>query len=123
MPGPYELIMEESSHQFSGHQLRKGSAAASSYYASGDNMVSKENKIFPTINSFIDFFVLRDSTITKPKTCNIQKILIATNGIAAVKCISSMRKILQQTFQNDRIIKFICLTTEQEVASQAENSN
>uniref|UniRef100_A0AC35F529 Uncharacterized protein n=1 Tax=Panagrolaimus sp. PS1159 TaxID=55785 RepID=A0AC35F529_9BILA len=121
MPGPYELIMEESStisHPFGGghHQQRKATAAS---YASGENMVSKENKIFPTINSFIDYFVLRDSTISSPKTCNIQKILIATNGIAAVKCITSMRKILQQTFQNDRIIKFICLTTEQEVASQA----
>jgi biotin carboxylase/acetyl-CoA carboxylase carboxyltransferase component/biotin carboxyl carrier protein len=121
MPGPYELIMEESStisHPFGGHHQQRKATAAS--YASGENMVSKENKIFPTINSFIDYFVLRDSTISSPKTCNIQKILIATNGIAAVKCITSMRKILQQTFQNDRIIKFICLTTEQEVASQAE---
>lgn len=49
---------------------------------------------------------------------NLQ-ILVATNGIAAVKCIDSMRKMLQLAFGNDRIIKFICMTTEQEVQSQA----
>lgn len=112
MPGPYELIMEES-HSF-GNQRKDYQ-----YYASGDNLASKENKIFPTVISFIDYFVLRDPLISKPKTKNIQKILVATNGIAALKCITSMRKVLQQTFQNDRIVKFICLTTEQEVASQA----
>jgi len=45
--------------------------------------------------------------------------LVATNGIAAVKCILSMRKLLMQLFRNDRIIRFVCLTTEQEIQSKA----
>ncbi|KIH68854.1 Carbamoyl-phosphate synthase L chain, ATP binding domain protein [Ancylostoma duodenale] len=47
-------------------------------------------------------------------------MLVATNGIAAVRCILSIRKLLMQLFRNDRIIKFICLTTEQEIRSNAE---
>ena len=47
------------------------------------------------------------------------QVLVATNGIAAVKCILSMRKLLMQVFQQDRIIKFVCMTTEQEVQSKA----
>ncbi|VDO58578.1 unnamed protein product [Haemonchus placei] len=46
-------------------------------------------------------------------------MLVATNGIAAVRCILSIRKLLMQLFRNDRIIKFICLTTEQEIRSNA----
>lgn len=47
------------------------------------------------------------------------QMLVATNGIAAVRCILSIRKLLMQLFRNDRIIKFICLTTEQEIRSNA----
>nr|CAD2161778.1 unnamed protein product [Meloidogyne enterolobii] len=54
------------------------------------------------------------------KARSIRKILVATNGIAAVKCILSMRKLLMQLFRNDRIIRFVCLTTEQEIQSKAE---
>lgn len=48
--------------------------------------------------------------------------MVATNGIAAVKCIESMRRLLMRLFRNDHIIKFICLTTEQEIQSNAGNS-
>ncbi|CAK5091920.1 unnamed protein product [Meloidogyne enterolobii] len=49
------------------------------------------------------------------------QILVATNGIAAFECILSMRKLLKQFFRNDRIIEFVCLTTEQEIQSKAVN--
>uniref|UniRef100_A0A914I9B7 Acetyl-CoA carboxylase n=1 Tax=Globodera rostochiensis TaxID=31243 RepID=A0A914I9B7_GLORO len=79
------------------------------------NQVDQKNRIFPDIESFVNDFC-EDST--KPRY--IKRILVATNGIAAVKCILSMRKLLMQLFRDDRIIKFICLTTEQEIQSKAE---
>ena len=76
--------------------------------------VIPEDKIFPSVKSFVDYFVEDPS-----KGHAIKKVLIATNGIAAVKCITSIRRLLMQVFKDDRIVKFICLTTQQEVESQA----
>uniref|UniRef100_A0A0N4ZJF5 Acetyl-CoA carboxylase n=1 Tax=Parastrongyloides trichosuri TaxID=131310 RepID=A0A0N4ZJF5_PARTI len=77
--------------------------------------VDQHNKTFSTVEEFVASFV-RDSS----KARVIKKVLVATNGIAAVKCILSIRKLLMQLFKDDRIIKFICLTTEQEIQSHAE---
>ncbi len=41
----------------------------------------------------------------------IETILIANNGIAAVKCIRSMRKWAYQTFGNERAIQFVAMAT------------
>ncbi|KAI1717267.1 carboxyl transferase domain-containing protein [Ditylenchus destructor] len=79
------------------------------------DQVNQQNQTFPNIKAFVDFFAEDPS-----KARCIKKILVATNGIAAVKCILSMRKLLMQLFKDDRIIKFICLTTEQEIQSKAE---
>ncbi|CEF71468.1 Carboxyl transferase domain and Biotin/lipoyl attachment domain and Carbamoyl-phosphate synthetase large subunit-like, ATP-binding domain and Carbamoyl-phosphate synthase, large subunit, N-terminal domain and Biotin carboxylase, C-terminal domain and Single hybrid motif domain and Rudiment single hybrid motif domain and ATP-grasp fold domain and Acetyl-coenzyme A carboxyltransferase, N-terminal domain and Acetyl-coenzyme A carboxyltransferase, C-terminal domain and Biotin carboxylation domain and Acetyl-Co len=77
--------------------------------------VNQHNKTFSTVEEYVASFV-RDSS----KARVIKKVLVATNGIAAVKCILSIRKLLMQLFKDDRIIKFICLTTEQEIQSHAE---
>uniref|UniRef100_A0A183BK10 Acetyl-CoA carboxylase n=1 Tax=Globodera pallida TaxID=36090 RepID=A0A183BK10_GLOPA len=50
------------------------------------NQVDQKNRIFPDIESFVNDFC-EDST--KPRY--IKRILVATNGIAAVKCILSMK--------------------------------
>uniref|UniRef100_A0AC35U7F3 Acetyl-CoA carboxylase n=1 Tax=Rhabditophanes sp. KR3021 TaxID=114890 RepID=A0AC35U7F3_9BILA len=72
-------------------------------------------KTFQTIENFVKAFC-DDDLKSKP----IKKILVATNGIAAVKCILSIRKFLMQFFKNDRIVKFVCMTTNQEIESHAE---
>ncbi|KAI6219616.1 hypothetical protein M3Y99_01645200 [Aphelenchoides fujianensis] len=70
--------------------------------------VNQQNKTFDTVEEFVNYFAEDPS-----KRRNIKKVLVATNGIAAVKCIISMRKLLSQVFHGqDRIIKFICMTTE-----------
>uniref|UniRef100_A0AC35FMC3 Acetyl-CoA carboxylase n=1 Tax=Panagrolaimus sp. PS1159 TaxID=55785 RepID=A0AC35FMC3_9BILA len=80
-----------------------------------NNKVNQENKVFKSVKDFVDYFC-DDSSKRRP----IHKILVATNGIAAVKCILSIRKSLMQWFKEDRIIKFICVTTDQEIQSKAE---
>ncbi|CAD6185016.1 unnamed protein product [Caenorhabditis auriculariae] len=71
--------------------------------------------IFPTVESFVERFV-EDPAKRRP----IKRILVATNGIAAVRCILSIRRLLMRLFRNDKMIKFICLTTEHEIQSNAE---
>ncbi|EFA78999.1 acetyl-CoA carboxylase [Heterostelium album PN500] len=50
----------------------------------------------------------------------IRKILIANNGIAAVKAIRSVRKWAYSTFGNERIIKFVVMATPEDLKANAE---
>eukprot|EP00474_Spongospora_subterranea_P005797 CRZ06255.1 hypothetical protein [Spongospora subterranea] len=50
----------------------------------------------------------------------IQRILIASNGIAALKCIRSMRRFSYEMFGSDSIFHFIVMATPEDVASNAE---
>lgn len=94
--------------------------------------------MFKTVDDFVNTYV-EDASKRRPikKVCSVNafyssaffllscvfvQMLVATNGIAAVRCILSIRKLLMQLFRNDRIIKFICLTTEQEIRSNAGES-
>lgn len=51
----------------------------------------------------------------------INKLLIANNGIAAVKAIRSIRKWAYETFENDRIISFVVMATPEDLAANAES--
>lgn len=53
-------------------------------------------------------------------TCPIQKILLANNGIAAVKEMRSVRKWAYETFGNDRIIEFVAMATPDDFKANAE---
>ncbi|WKY14248.1 hypothetical protein Q1695_000077 [Nippostrongylus brasiliensis] len=88
-----------------------------SHYKGGSlkDKLDQGDKVFKTVEDFVNTYV-EDANKRRP----IRKMLVATNGIAAVRCILSIRKLLMQLFRNDRIIKFICLTTEQEIRSNAE---
>ncbi|PXF48372.1 Acetyl-CoA carboxylase [Gracilariopsis chorda] len=50
----------------------------------------------------------------------IRKILIANNGIAAVKAIRSIRRWCYETFGNERTIEFVSMATPEDVAANAE---
>jgi hypothetical protein len=45
----------------------------------------------------------------------IETILIANNGIAAVKCIRSTRKWAYATFGNERAIQFVVMATPEDL--------
>ena len=51
---------------------------------------------------------------------NIKRILIANNGIAAVKCIRSIRQWAYQTFGNERIVEFVVMATPEDLRANAE---
>ncbi|KER22342.1 hypothetical protein T265_09541 [Opisthorchis viverrini] len=50
----------------------------------------------------------------------IEKILIANNGIAAVKCMRSLRKWAYATFLDSEALVFVCMATPEDVQANAE---
>ncbi|XP_064490125.1 acetyl-CoA carboxylase-like isoform X4 [Ornithodoros turicata] len=50
----------------------------------------------------------------------INKILIANNGIAAVKCMRSIRRWSYEMFSNDKAIRFVVMVTPEDLNANAE---
>ncbi|KAJ8027759.1 Acetyl-CoA carboxylase [Holothuria leucospilota] len=50
----------------------------------------------------------------------INTVLIANNGIAAVKCMRSMRRWAFEVFKNERAIRFVAMVTKEDLNANAE---
>lgn len=50
----------------------------------------------------------------------IKRVLVANNGIGAVKCIRFMRAWAYQTFGDERVIQFIAMATPEDLRVNAE---
>ncbi|XP_029649542.1 acetyl-CoA carboxylase-like isoform X2 [Octopus sinensis] len=50
----------------------------------------------------------------------INTVLIANNGIAAVKCIRSVRRWAYEMFRNERAIRFVVMVTPEDLKANAE---
>ncbi|TSO98495.1 Acetyl-CoA carboxylase 2 [Bagarius yarrelli] len=72
--------------------------------------------------------VSRDFTVASPAefvkrfggTRVIDKVLIANNGIAAVKCMRSIRRWSYEMFRNERTIRFVVMVTPEDLKANAE---
>ncbi|KAK0166882.1 hypothetical protein PV327_004353 [Microctonus hyperodae] len=70
----------------------------------------------------------KDFTIATPEefvhrfngTKVINKVLIANNGIAAVKCMRSIRRWSYEMFKNERSIRFVVMVTPEDLKANAE---
>ncbi|XP_063237346.1 acetyl-CoA carboxylase isoform X2 [Bacillus rossius redtenbacheri] len=70
----------------------------------------------------------KDFTVATPeefvrKFCGtkvINKVLIANNGIAAVKCMRSIRRWSYEMFKNERAVKFVVMVTPEDLKANAE---
>lgn len=49
----------------------------------------------------------------------INNVLIANNGIAAVKCMRSIRRWSYEMFTNDRAIRFVVMVTPEDLAANS----
>lgn len=78
------------------------------------NEVDQRAETFSTVEEFLGKYA--DPKLARP----IRTLLIANNGMAAFKCVMSIRRWAQETFKDDRLFKFINLTTEQEISSNPE---
>ncbi|XP_078277863.1 acetyl-CoA carboxylase 2 isoform X2 [Rhinoraja longicauda] len=50
----------------------------------------------------------------------IEKVLIANNGIAAVKCMRSIRRWSYEMFRNEKAIRFVVMVTPEDLKANAE---
>ncbi|XP_055374657.1 acetyl-CoA carboxylase [Condylostylus longicornis] len=50
----------------------------------------------------------------------INKVLIANNGIAAVKCMRSIRRWSYEMFKNERAVRFVVMVTPEDLNANAE---
>lgn len=65
----------------------------------------------------------KDLTIATPEefikrfngTRVINRVLIANNGIAAVKCMRSIRRWSYEMFRNERAIRFVVMVSDREI--------
>ncbi|XP_034234889.1 acetyl-CoA carboxylase isoform X2 [Thrips palmi] len=70
----------------------------------------------------------KDFTVATPEefvrrfggTRVINKILIANNGIAAVKCMRSIRRWSYEMFKNERAVRFVVMVTPEDLKANAE---
>jgi acetyl-CoA carboxylase/biotin carboxylase 1 len=71
------------------------------------------HRIFTSVASYV-------SELGGSKKKVINKILIANNGIGAVKCIRSVRKWAYDTFGDERSILFVVMATPEDLRANAE---
>lgn len=50
----------------------------------------------------------------------LSQVLIANNGIAAVKCMRSIRRWSYEMFRNERAIRFVVMVTPEDLKANAE---
>ncbi|XP_033221569.1 acetyl-CoA carboxylase isoform X2 [Belonocnema kinseyi] len=70
----------------------------------------------------------KDFTVATPEefvrrfdgTNVINKVLIANNGIAAVKCMRSIRRWSYEMFKNERAVRFVVMVTPEDLKANAE---
>lgn len=51
--------------------------------------------------------------------CFLLQVLIANNGIAAVKCMRSIRRWAYEMFRNERTIRFVVMVTPEDLKANA----
>ena len=77
---------------------------------SGSNLKSKP-KLFRTVEEFVIRFGGHRV---------ITNVLIANNGIAAVKCIRSIRRFSYEMFGDEKVIRFVAMATPEDLSVNAE---
>lgn len=74
-----------------------------------DGVVSKNaHRRFPTVSSYV-------KELGGSKSRVIEKVLIANNGVAAVKAIRSIRRWAYEVFGNEKAISFVVMATPEDL--------
>ncbi|XP_026475191.1 acetyl-CoA carboxylase isoform X2 [Ctenocephalides felis] len=98
----------------------------------GRELLEKRRRLRPSMSHGtglgIDPLLERDFAVATPEefvkrfggTKVINKILIANNGIGAVKCMRSVRRWSYEMFKNERSIRFVVMVTPEDLKANAE---
>ena len=73
-----------------------------------NSLVCNTHRRFATVSDFVEELGGKHSRV-------IEKVLIANNGVAAVKAIRSMRKWSYELFGDERAIKFVVMATPEDL--------
>lgn len=84
-----------------------------------ENMSTNEGSVKSTVHSASSSAVAK-FVAEHGGDCPIHRVLLANNGIAAVKEMRSVRKWAYETFGNDRAIEFIAMATPDDFKANAE---
>lgn len=68
----------------------------------------KSHRRFETVETYVQ-------ALGGSKATAIEKVLIANNGVGAVKCIRSIRKWAYEVFGDERKIKFVVMATPEDL--------
>lgn len=71
-------------------------------------MSSTTHKRYPNVAAYVN-------ELGGSKAHVIEKVLIANNGVAAVKAIRSMRKWAYDVFGNEKAIQFVVMATPEDL--------
>ena len=63
---------------------------------------------FPSVREYVE-------ELGGDKSLVVEKVLIANNGVAAVKAIRSIRKWAYEVFRDERAIKFVVMATPEDL--------
>jgi hypothetical protein len=72
------------------------------------SVCDKSHRRFPTVQSYV-------KALGGDKAIVIEKVLIANNGVAAVKAIRSIRRWAYEVFGDGRAIKFVVMATPEDL--------
>jgi len=105
------LINEQAKSDTSLHPLipRNNSILAGRFHSS-EILCKEDLNFFSTVEEFV-------SKYGGNKV--IKKVLIANNGIAAVKCMRSIRRWCYEFFKNERAVKFAVMYTPEDLKANA----
>lgn len=78
---------------------------------------SRLSSIYDTIGPAIINNVFKISIYIQTILC--VQVLIANNGIAAVKCMRSIRRWAYEMFRNERAIRFVVMVTPEDLKANA----
>lgn len=92
----------------------------------GTRVIEKVRTIVPLelLNAYLsDSAAVSDFCLsTQVKSVfNLLQVLIANNGIAAVKCMRSIRRWSYEMFRNERTIRFVVMVTPEDLKANAGN--
>ncbi|KAM3955585.1 LOW QUALITY PROTEIN: acetyl-CoA carboxylase-like [Aphomia sociella] len=95
-------------------------------------LAEKRSKLRPSMSQgtviHSQRFQEKDFTVATPEefvrrfqgTRAINKVLIANNGIGAVKCMRSIRRWSYEMFKNERAVRFVVMVTPEDLKANAE---
>ncbi|XP_003704973.1 acetyl-CoA carboxylase isoform X7 [Megachile rotundata] len=111
-----EPTKDESTKEDTPKELKPTTAGLTPSMSQGTVMIQAQNRLE------------KDFTIATPEefvhrfggTKVINKVLIANNGIAAVKCMRSIRRWSYEMFKNERAVRFVVMVTPEDLKANAE---